>query len=447
MSATPNTRSSASSGPPSPHPVLARDSGEARKVAFASFVGTSIEYYDFFIYGAAAALIFPAVFFPEYSPFIGTLLAFASFGVGFVARPVGAVVFGHFGDRIGRKKMLVVTLMLMGVSTTLVGVLPTYASIGTLAPLLLVALRFVQGFAVGGEWGGAVLMSVEHAPNNRRGLYGALAPAGAPVGTVLSTGAFLLVTLLPRDDFMAWGWRLPFLASAVLVLVGLFVRLSVSESPLFQELVEKQKRSKLPMAEVLRDHFGRVLLVAGAQLALGAVAYIYVAYLPNYATSTVGVSPSTILTVVVISGVVCTVVLASSGALSDRFGRKPMIRLGLVGIAVTMLPSFALINTGSFWLMLFGHALVFGVFFAIAAGPIGALYAEAFRTKVRYTGISLAYTISQVLGGGLAPIVAAILLNSTGSGYSIALYMVALSLISLVSLFFLEETQNKTIDA
>jgi metabolite-proton symporter len=420
--------------------------GEVRKVAVASFVGTTIEYYDFFIFGTAAALVFPKLFFPEANAFLATLLAFASFGVGFFARPVGGALFGHYGDRIGRKRMLVLSLVIMGTATTLIGLLPTYATLGSFAAVLLVTLRFLQGIAVGGEWGGAVLMAVEHSPPGRRGFYGSFPPAGAPVGTVLATGVFLLVAQLPEADFVSWGWRIPFLASALLVVVGLFVRLSVTESPSFRKLTERQQHARVPLVEVFRSHTRGVLLVAGAFLVQSAVAYIYVAYLATYATSTAGASRSSILTVIMLSGVVCAIVLVASAVASDRLGRKPVYLTGIVLMGVLVYPSIALIDTGLFWPMLLGHILVFGIGQAMSAGPSGAMFAEVFPARIRYSGISIGYQLASVGGAALAPIIAALLLKATGSGYAIAGYISALAVISLIAVLCMSESHRTALD-
>jgi MFS family permease len=286
--------------------------------------------------------VFPELFFPEASPFMGTLLAFAAFGVGFAARPLGGVIFGHFGDRVGRKKMLVISLMIMGVSTVLIGALPTYATVGALAPTLLVLLRLAQGIAVGGEWGGAVLMAVEHAPPGRRGFYGSWPQAGAPLGTLLATGAFFLVSLLPEPAFLSWGWRVPFLASAVLIIAGLFIRMRVTESPAFQIVHQHNAEPRRPIVEVLRDHPRAVLLVAGAFLVQSTVSYVFIAYIASYGTAVVGASRPSVLAVIMLSAVVCTILPLVFGALSDRVGRKPLYAAGVIAMGVLIFPAFAL---------------------------------------------------------------------------------------------------------
>ncbi|WP_308259388.1 MFS transporter [Pseudonocardia sp. H11422] len=413
-----------------------------RKVAGACLVGTTIEFYDFFIYGTAAALVFPKLFFPETTPFIGTLLAFASFGVGFVARPLGGAIFGHFGDRVGRKTMLVISLLIMGLSTVAIGLLPTYATAGALAPALLVLLRLVQGVAVGGEWGGAVLMAVEHSAPDKRGFYGSWPQAGAPLGTLLATGAFFLVSLMPADQFLSIGWRIPFLASAILIIVGLFVRLRVTESPAFQLVRNRQAESRTPIVEVFRKHPKQVLLVAGAFLVQSTVSYIFIAYLATYGTTVVGASRTSVLAVILLSAVVSTVLHIAFGALSDRLGRKPVYLAGVVAMGVLIFPAFALFNTGNFGLMLVAHVMIFGLALSLAGGPTAAMFSEMFGTRVRYTGASVGYQLAGVFGAALGPIIAVALLEATGSGYAIAAYVAAMALISLIAVTLIPESRG-----
>ena len=412
------------------------------KVAGACLIGTTIEFYDFFIYGTAAALVFPKLFFPEASPFIGTLLAFAAFGVGFVARPLGGVIFGHFGDRIGRKKMLVVSLMIMGLSTVLIGVLPTYAAVGALAPALLVLLRLAQGIAVGGEWGGAVLMAVEHAPPQKRGFYGSWPQAGAPLGTLLATGAFFLVSLLPDEDFLSWGWRIPFLASIVLIVAGLFIRLKVTESPAFQVVHQQHAEPRRPIVEVLRDHPRAVLLVAGAFLVQSTVSYVFIAYLASYGTAVVKAPRTTVLAVIMLSAVVSTILHITFGAVSDRRGRKPLYLAGVIAMGVLIFPAFALFNTGNFALMLLAHILMFGVALSLSGGPTPAMFSEMFSSRIRYTGASLGYQLAGLFGAALSPIIAASLYEAFGTGYAIAVYVAATAVISFIAVSFIPESKS-----
>jgi MHS family shikimate/dehydroshikimate transporter-like MFS transporter len=415
-------------------------------VAGASLIGTTIEFYDFFIFGTAAALIFPALFFTEATPFVGTLLAFATFGVGFVARPLGGVVFGHYGDKLGRKTMLVLSLLIMGLATVLVGALPTFAQVGVLAPILLVTLRLLQGIAVGGEWGGAVLMAVEHAPPGRRGFYGSWPQSGGPLGIVLANVIFFSVSLLPEDAFLAWGWRVPFLLSAVLVGIGLFIRLKITESPTFQRIKGTHTEARMPIVDVFHTYPKQVFLAAGTFTVLSAVIYVFVVYMSTYATNVVGVSTTEILGIISISSTLCFFAHLFFGALSDRTGRKPLFLIGVIGLGASTFPSFWLINTGNFYLMLVGHVVVFALFLSVAAGTVPALFSEMFGTRVRYTGISLGYQVANILGGALAPIIATSLVEATGSAYSISAYLVVLAVISLVCMLLISETYQSDIE-
>jgi metabolite-proton symporter len=407
------------------------------KVASASFIGTTVEYYDFFIYGTAAALVFPALFFPSTSPLVGTLLSFATLGVGFLARPVGGVVFGHFGDRVGRKKMLVISLVTMGVATTLMGLMPSYASIGIAAPILLTLLRLVQGFAVGGEWGGATLMAVEHAPPGRRGFFGAFPQMGAPAGVGLATIAFYLVSRLEPAQFESWGWRLPFLFSAVLVLVGLVIRLSIAESPEFEKVRERHVEVKLPVAEAFRRHPKEIFLVAGTYLSQGVLAYITMSYLVSYGTAQVGIPRPNVLLGVFLAAVVAVVLYPVFGSLSDRWGRKTTYLLGAVLMLVTIGPAFALINTGNAVAFAAALILVFGIAMAPAGGVTGSLFSMVFTPEVRYSGASVGYTISQLAGSAFAPMIAAALYAINGSSVPVVVYLLVVCAISVVSVLLL----------
>lgn len=403
------------------------------RVAVASFIGTTVEFYDFLIYGTAAALVFPKLFFPQASPAAGILLSFATFGVGFIARPLGGIVFGHFGDRIGRKRMLVYSLVGMGVSTVPIGLLPSYAQIGLAAPVLLTVLRLCQGFAVGGEWGGATLMAVEHASADRRGFYGAFPQMGAPAGTASATLAFFLASQLPDAQFLAWGWRLPFLFSAALIVIGLVIRLKLTESPEFAAVVQNSAVRRMPIVEAFRRHWRQIVLVAGAYLSQGVFAYICVAYLVSYATTAAGIDRTAALFGVFVAALVAVAAYPAFGAWSDVVGRKRLFLVGVALMAASVFPVFALIDTGS--ALLFGVALVlvFGLAMAPAAGVTGALFSLAFDADVRYSGVSIGYTLSQVLGSAFAPTIAAALYAAAQSSDSIAWYLVAVSAISVVA--------------
>lgn len=408
--------------------------GSPVKVALASFIGTSVEYYDFFIYGTAAALAFPRIFFPEASPLMGTLLAFATFGVGFFARPVGGVVFGHFGDRIGRKKMLVISLVGMGLSTILMGLLPSYATIGILAPILLTFLRLMQGFCVGGEWGGAVLMAVEHAPKGKKGFFGAFPQMGAPAGTGLATLAFMLVAGMPDEQFYSWGWRLPFLVSALLVLVGLVIRMKVDESPTFEEVRKQNQAVKIPGIEAIRTHPREIFLVAGIYLSQGVFAYISMSYFVAYGATIVGIARGAALQAVLVAAILATILYPLFGALSDRIGRKTTYMIGAVAMAVSVGPALLLINTGEPLYFMGALTLVFGLAMSPAGGATGSLFSMIFSPQVRYSGTSIGYTLSQIAGSAFAPLIASALYGAYHSTLPLFFYMLGMSLISIIAL-------------
>jgi metabolite-proton symporter len=405
----------------------------AAHVLVATFVGTAIEWYDFFLYGTAAALVFPRLFFPRFDPMVGTLLAFATFAVGFVARPLGGVVFGHFGDRIGRKAVLGVTLVVMGAATFAIGLLPTYPVVGIAAPAALVVLRLAQGFGLGGEWGGAVLMAIEHAPEDKRGYYGSWPQTGAPAGLLLSTAAFAGVSQLPEPAFLSWGWRLPFLLSIVLVALGGVVRSRLAESPEFAR-TSPRGAERLPVVEVLRTHKRGVVLAMGARLAENAFFYVYTTFVLAYATERVHVARSTVLGGVLLAAVIDLGTIPLFGALSDRFGRRAVYLAGAVFSALFVVPFFVLLGTGRdalVWL-----AIVAGVAVGHAAmyGPQASFFAELFGTRVRYSGASLGYQLASVLAGGLSPVVAAALLGwAHGAWWAVAAYMIALALVTIAS--------------
>ncbi|MGV0837795.1 MFS transporter [Mycolicibacterium thermoresistibile] len=408
-----------------------------RRVAVASFIGTTVEFYDFLIYGTAAALVFPKLFFPTASPASGILLSFATFGVGFFARPLGGIVFGHFGDRLGRKRMLVYSLVGMGIATVLIGLLPTYAQIGMAAPILLTVLRLAQGFAVGGEWGGATLMAVEHASAERKGFYGAFPQMGAPAGTATATLAFFAVSQLPDDQFLSWGWRVPFLLSAVLIGIGLVIRLTLTESPDFAAVKARSAVNRMPIAEAFRRHWRQILLVAGAYLSQGVFAYICVAYLVSYGTTVAGIDRTATLFGVSVAAVLAVVMYPLFGSLSDTFGRKPLFLAGVVAMGLSIGPAFAMIDTGRPVLFLLALVLVFGLAMAPAAGVTGALFTMVFDADVRYSGVSIGYTLSQVLGSAFAPTIAAALYAATDTSDAIVAYLIGVSVVSAVSVCLL----------
>jgi metabolite-proton symporter len=397
----------------------------------ASFIGTAVEWYDYFIYGTAAAIVFGPLFFPRFSATAGTMAAFASYAVGFLARPLGAVVMGHYGDRLGRRSMLVVSLLIIGLATTAIGLLPTYEKIGVLAPILLVTLRFLQGIGVGGEWGGAVLLAVEHAPANRKAFYGSFPQMGVPGGLILANLVFLGVSAsLGPQAFLSWGWRVPFLASAVLVIIGLAIRVRLSESPDFQRVKDAGQRERMPLVAVLRRHPKEVLLAAGAFIGNNTVGYIFMAYLLSYGTSVLGLSRSLILTCTLVAALVWLATIPWASALSDRHGRARVLLFGSIGLTVTALGLFPLVDTRSPALIL-AALVVLAVVLGITYGPLAALLSELFPTSVRYSGASLGYQIGAILGGGIAPMVAAALYARWRSSVPITLYLGAVCALSL----------------
>jgi MHS family shikimate/dehydroshikimate transporter-like MFS transporter len=387
-----------------------------RKVALASMIGTTIEWYDFFIFGTASALVFGRLFFPTFSELAGTLAAFASFAVGFVARPVGGLVFGHVGDRIGRKTTLILTLTMMGLATFVMGLMPTYALIGVWAPILMVALRFLQGLAVGGEWGGAVLMATEHSGRERRGFFGSFAQMGSAVGGLMSTGMFLLVQQLPEESFLSWGWRVPFLLSIALVLVGLFIRLRIMESPAFEKVKEAQQVVKVPVVELLRSDTRNVLLAAGLFLAHGVLFYAMTVYTLAYTTTQFGLAENTYLIGVTAAGAAQILTIPALGALSDKLGRRPVIIFGTLFIVAFAIPLNYMITSQVpvlAWLAVvisicIGHNAVYA--------PTAALYSEMFPVRVRYSGTSLGYQLGGAIAG-FVPLIAASLVGAAGGAY------------------------------
>ncbi|WP_219975673.1 MFS transporter [Rubrobacter xylanophilus] len=418
-------------------------SGEARRVAFASFIGTTIEWYDFFIYGTAAALVFGQLFFPGFSELAGTLAAFASFAVGFIARPLGGVIFAHFGDRVGRKPMLVWSLMIMGVATLLMGLLPTYEAIGVWAPILLVALRFMQGIGVGGEWGGAALMSVEHAPSGRRGFYGSWPQVGVPTGLLLGTGVFALVSSLVTDaQFTAWGWRVPFLLSALLIVVGLFIRLKISESPVFERVMERREEARMPVLEALRAYPRTIALATGSFIGTHATFYVATVWMVSYATGQVGYERTTVLGANTLLSASDILFILAFGALSDLVGRRPLFLAGMAVLALFAFPYLWLVESGAIALFILGGLVVQACRSAVY-GPQSAYFSELFGTRVRYSGASLSYQIASILGGGFAPLICTSLVAWTGSSDAVAVYIIAVALISFISSYLLSETYRR----
>jgi MFS transporter, MHS family, shikimate and dehydroshikimate transport protein len=418
--------------------------GSIRVVALASFVGTTIEWYDFFLYGTAAALVFNRLFFPTFDPLMGTLAAFGTYAVGFVARPVGGIVIGHYGDKIGRKSMLVLTLLIMGVATFLIGVLPTYEQIGPWAAVALLILRIAQGFGVGGEWGGAVLMAVEHAPPGQRGYYGSWPQIGVPAGLLLSTAVFSVFAGMPEDQFLSWGWRVPFLLSAVLVVVGMVIRLRLVETPAFEKVKEASKEARQPIIEVLRTYPTQVLLAMGARFAENGAFYIYSVFALTYATQQVKMDRQTVLNAILLGAGLELIAMPLYGALSDRVGRRPVYLFGAIVTGLFAYPFFRLLDTGSPTWVWLAMVIAFNFSHAPMYGPQAAFFSELFGTRVRYSGASLGAQLSSVLAGGLSPLIATGLLAAYGRD-ALALYVIAMALITVVAVFLAKETLHTDI--
>lgn len=422
-----------------------RARGSIRQVVLASFIGTTVEWYDFFLYGTSAALVFSQLFFPKLDPLIGTLSAYGTFAVGFIARPLGGIIFGHYGDRIGRKAMLVWSLLLMGIATALIGLIPTYATIGVWAPILLTFLRFMQGIGVGGEWGGAVLMAVEHSGGERRGFHGSWPQMGVPAGSLLSTGVFFLFSnSLSEGQFLAWGWRVPFLLSTILIAVGLFVRLRILETPAFEKVKAAKREARVPLVQVLREHPREVLVGLGMRLAQNALFYFFTVFVLSYGQQTLGYTKNMMLAGVAIAAFTGLFSTPLWGHLSDRFGRRPLYLAGALFSTFYALPFFWLIGLGPGLPVVI--AIVLGLNFGhdMMYGPQAAYFSELFGAHVRYSGASLVYQLASVVSGGLSPLVATWLLARYGTR-SVAAYMAAMSLITVVATWLAPETHRRDI--
>ena len=420
-----------------------------RKVALTALAGTSIEWYDFFLYGAAAALVFPTVFFGEVEPATAYILSFLTFAAGFIARPVGGIIFGHFGDRVGRKRTLVMALLLMGVSSTLIGLLPPYAMIGVAAPILLTLLRFAQGLAIGGQWGGAMLLVTESAPDDKRGYYGAYAQAGAPVGVILANLAFIFTSALVSEEFfMTWGWRIPFLVSVLLIGISMYIQLNLEDTKAFRELEtsskEKQETKpatpiiRSPIIEAVRKYPRRIMLAAGAFLSVQVTFYILIAFLLAYGVASAEMSRNDMLAAVLIASAIMVPIQFVFSAYSDRHGRRGIFMLGAALTAVWAFAIFPLVDTGNFYLIIL--AIAGGlVFLAMMYGPQAAFFTELFSTEVRYSGATLGYQIGAILGGAFAPSIAALLWTDYDIIW-VSVYIAVASLLSLISVYMLTET-------
>ncbi|GAB3265481.1 MFS transporter [Arthrobacter pigmenti] len=424
-----------------------RMSAEDRKVVAGTMVGTTIEWYDFFIFAQAAGLIFASLYFEPLNtdnPGLAQLVSFATIGISFFFRPLGAIVAGHLGDRIGRKIMLVFTLVLMGGATALIGVLPTYAQIGFWAPVLLILLRILQGFSAGGEWGGAALMAVEHAPKNKRGFWGAYPQIGVPVGMILATLVILLLrSSMTEEQFLAWGWRVPFLISVLLIGVGYIIRKRVAESPVFAEMQQRKKESAAPLGQLFKKNTKEVVLTALVFIANNAVGYLLIAFFSAYAIG-LGMPPSPILFATLLASFGWLIFTMYGGILSDKIGRVRTFQIGYAMVFLWMIPLFMLIDTQNIWL--YGIALfVLTVGLGLSYGPMSAMYAEMFPVNVRYSGISIGYALGAILGGAFAPTISQALLNNTGWSGSIGIYMMVLCVISFVAVSLIKETKGNNL--
>ncbi len=421
-----------------PNHGQARSSRQYVTAGLASMMGTTIEWYDFFLYGTAAALIFNKIFFPAFDPITGTLAAFATYSVGFFARPLGGFVFGHFGDKLGRKSMLLITLFLMGIPTILIGLIPSYESIGYWAAVLLVLMRFLQGIAVGGEWGGAVLMAVEHAPEGKKGFFGSLPQTGVAPGLILSSLAMGAVASLPEEDMLSWGWRLPFLASVALLLVGWWIRAKVAGSPDFEQMSKKGKQVPIPALEVLRHYPREVLLVVGGRLAEVTWFYTVVTFALAYATTTLGVERSVMLDATVWGAFAALFTMPLFGVLGDRIGFKWVFMAGTICMLAFSSTFFSMLGSLDSRTITLALVIAIGLVYAALYGPQGGLFSTQFPPEVRYSGISIAVQVSGAIGGGLAPLVATSLLAyGDGQPDYIVWYLSALGLIAFASTWFM----------
>jgi MFS transporter, MHS family, shikimate and dehydroshikimate transport protein len=427
------------------HPRQRLPNFETSRVAAASTIGSVIEWYDYNLFAQASALVFPALFFPTFSPTAGTLASFATFAVAFVTRPIGALIFGHLGDRLGRKKTLILTLLMMGISTIAIGLLPTYEQVGLLAPVLLVVLRVVQGIALGGEWGGAALMAVEHSGRSRRGLFGAWPQVGSPAGNLTAAGMMTLAIAISNSGFVSWGWRIPFIASAILVLVGLFIRLKVSESPVFEEMKRTGAIAKNPIADVFRHDKKRVLLATGSRVGVDVAYYTFAVYSLSYLAGHLGLPRNVGLIALFVGAAVEFVTIPLFGILSDAIGRRPVLAGGLGVLALWGLAFFPLLNTGSQWLIILSFGVALGVGHGMAWSVMGSFFPELFGTRVRCTGASFSFQLAGVIGGAPAPFIATMLTASRWGTAGIGVYLVVACALSLACALALPETYKGNI--
>lgn len=413
-----------------------------RKVVAASVAGTTMEWYDHFIYASAAALVFPRLFFPESDPVVGTLLSLITYSVAFLTRPLGAAIFGHFGDKLGRKNVLIVTLLIMGIGTTLIGALPTYAQIGVAAPILLVVLRFFQGIAIGGEWGGAALMVGEHSSGGRRGLLGSLVQVASPLGLLLANGVFSIVTYTVSEEaFFSWGWRVPFLSSALLVIIALWIRVQIHESPMFEEATVDQTEAKTPLREVLTNHWKSLLIAIGSRIGSDVTFYVFNILVLVYGTTQLNVDRQILLMAVLLGAASQAITIPIWGYFTDSVGRRPILIIGAIGAAIWGFAFFPLLGSGSTFLI-FLAPMIGNVFIAAMWGPLASYVPELFPTKVRYTGAGVGFQTAGIFGGALAPIICLALVAQFDSWIPVAIYLAAMLALVVVSVLAAKETAH-----
>lgn len=417
-----------------------------KKVLIASLTGSAIEWFDYFLYGTAAALVFNKIFFPMVDPVIGLILSYLSFSLTFFIRPIGGVLFAHIGDRIGRKKTLVLTLSLMGGATVMIGLLPTYEMIGLWAPALLILMRIIQGMGIGGEWGGALLLAYEYAPEKRKGFFGSIPQAGVTIGMLMATFIVSLMTLFSEEDFLSWGWRIPFLLSSVLVLLGLWIRKDIDETPDFQRVKASGQVAKAPLRDTLKHHWREVLIAAGLKVVETAPFYIFSTFVVSYATSTLTYQKSQALEAVTLGALVATIMIPLMGLLSDKVGRQRMYAISVFVLGLFIVPWFMLLNTGTTWGIVLATVIAFGVLWAPVTAVLGTLCSEIFSANVRYTGITLGYQLGAALAGGTAPLIATGLLTKyDGDWVPVAWYLAVTVTISLIAIFCASRVKRATL--